>query len=174
MTSIHTILHPTDFARCSQRAFQAACSLARDHGARLLVLHVMEPMRLAGESISVELLSPPKQDRWEALRRLRAREPDLWIEPVLRKGRPAAEILALARDARCDLIVMGMHGPEGRGLPGLGGVAAEVVSRALCPVLGVMLPGVNGAARRTQPLRGSHAAEPSDGMPAHGQEQMRR
>jgi nucleotide-binding universal stress UspA family protein len=41
MWPLKTILHPTDFSRCSQDAFRLACSLARDHGARLIVLHVV-------------------------------------------------------------------------------------------------------------------------------------
>jgi len=41
MLSIQTILHPTDLSPRSEYALQLACSLARDHGARLIVLHVM-------------------------------------------------------------------------------------------------------------------------------------
>ena len=43
MLPIKTILHPTDFSERSDQAFQLACSLARDHGARLIVLHVVFP-----------------------------------------------------------------------------------------------------------------------------------
>ncbi len=38
MSPIQTILHPTDFSERSGHAFQLACSLARDQGARLIVL----------------------------------------------------------------------------------------------------------------------------------------
>jgi len=41
MTPIKTILCPTDFSAPSERALQLACSLARDHGARLIILHVL-------------------------------------------------------------------------------------------------------------------------------------
>ena len=140
MTSVHTILHPTDFSRCADKAFQAACALARDRGAQLVVLHVMEPLRLSGEWLTVERFSPPKRDRWEALQRLLLREPDVRIEPVLWKGALAAVILALAREVPCDLIVMGMQGHAGQGALESGGVAAEVARLALCSVLGVKLP----------------------------------
>ena len=49
MTSVQTILHPTAFSLCADKAFQAACSVARDRGAQLIVLHVMEPVRLSGQ-----------------------------------------------------------------------------------------------------------------------------
>jgi nucleotide-binding universal stress UspA family protein len=42
MFPLHVILHPTDFSPSSEQAFHLACSLARDHGARLIALHVLE------------------------------------------------------------------------------------------------------------------------------------
>ena len=41
MEVIKTILHPTDFSRQSEYALGLACGLARDHGARLVLLHVV-------------------------------------------------------------------------------------------------------------------------------------
>jgi nucleotide-binding universal stress UspA family protein len=140
MTSVHTILHPTDFSSSADKAFQAACSLARDRDAQLILLHVMEPVRLSGEWITVEVFSRPKQERWEALRRLQTREPGVRIEAVVRKGTPAAVIVAMARELPCDLIVMGM-----RSHAALGSVAAKVARLAPCPVLGVKLPAVGDA-----------------------------
>jgi hypothetical protein len=40
MTPLRIVLHPTDYSRLSKAAFRLARSLARDHGARLIVLHV--------------------------------------------------------------------------------------------------------------------------------------
>src|ERR1039457_618813 len=44
MLPIRTILHPTDFSANSQCAWEMACALARDYGARLLLVHVEAPM----------------------------------------------------------------------------------------------------------------------------------
>jgi nucleotide-binding universal stress UspA family protein len=41
VTPIQTILHPTDFSDRSENAFQLACALTRDYGARLVVVHVL-------------------------------------------------------------------------------------------------------------------------------------
>lgn len=150
---VQTILHPTDFSRCADRAFQAACSLARGCGVQVVLLHVLEPVRVSGEWITVELFSPPKQDRWEALRRLRLREFEVPIEPVMRKGAPAAVILDLAREVPCDLIVMGMPGQAAEGTSGWGGVAAEVIRSAPCPVITVTVPRpAPSAAPHRQPI----------------------
>jgi nucleotide-binding universal stress UspA family protein len=140
MTSVHTILHPTDFSPCADKAFQAACSLARGCGAQVIVLHVPEPVRLAAEWLPAAQVSRPKADRREALYRLRLREPDVPIEPVMRKGATAEVILDVAREIPCDLIVMGVPGRAAEGPSGLAGVAAEVLGGAPCPVITVTVP----------------------------------
>jgi nucleotide-binding universal stress UspA family protein len=144
MTSVHTILHPTDFSRCAEAAFQAACSLARDHQAQLIVLHAVNPVRLAGTWISFELFHPSKQHRWEMLRRFQTRAPDVWIEPLMRKGAPADVILDVAQETPCDLIVMSAGSGATEGVPCLCNVAAEVSRRAPCAVFCVDLPGICG------------------------------
>ena len=43
MLPLRVILHPTDFSDRSQCAFELACRLARDSGAELIVVHVVQP-----------------------------------------------------------------------------------------------------------------------------------
>ena len=58
MFAIRTILHPTDFSDRSGYAFQVACALARDYGARLIVLHAdYLPVALYGE-----VIAPPRPE----------------------------------------------------------------------------------------------------------------
>jgi nucleotide-binding universal stress UspA family protein len=42
MLPIRTVVHPTDFSEHSDYTFRLASSLARDNGARLIVVHVLE------------------------------------------------------------------------------------------------------------------------------------
>ena len=50
MFPVRTILHPTDFSASSQYALHMACALARDYGARLILVHVVAvPTTLYGE-----------------------------------------------------------------------------------------------------------------------------
>ncbi len=162
MTSVQTILHPTDFSRCADKAFQTACSLARGGGAQVIILHVLEPVRLSVEWLTRRHFRPPKADRWESLRRLRIREPGVWIELVMRRGDPAAVILDLAQEVPCDAIVMGMRGHAAEDSPGLGTVAAEVVRRAPCPVMGVK-PSPRGAGGPNAARRCPAAVRPGSG-----------
>jgi nucleotide-binding universal stress UspA family protein len=129
MTRLKTILHPTDFSQRADLAFQLACSLAQDHGARLIVLHVA-PF-LGGGSVNDEGLL------WENLRDLQERYPHVPMELRLAHGDPAAETLHLATEAGCDIIVMGTQGKSGVGRFLLGSVAERVLRQASCPVLTV-------------------------------------
>ncbi len=56
------------------------------------------------------------------------------IEPLIRKGHPAEEILAAASDLEADLIVMGSRGERFHSIF-LGSVSREVANNAACAVL---------------------------------------
>jgi nucleotide-binding universal stress UspA family protein len=139
MLKIQTILHPTDFSPRSEHAFQLACSLARNHGARLLVLHVIDqPIATYGGVMTAPPPPPPVEERkaaQEQLRRMCASEPKLLIEHRLQEGDPARWILQIATDCKCDLIVMGTHGRTGLRRLLMGSVAEQVLRNAACPVL---------------------------------------
>jgi nucleotide-binding universal stress UspA family protein len=143
MNLVQTMLHPTDFSERSRYAFQYACLLARELGARLIVLHVVPPppVTIQGEMIA---FVPPEERDLEGLReRLRRYQPDGAAVPVdhfLEEGDPAAVILRVAKTTPCDLIVMGTHGRPGLGRLLMGSVAEEVVRKAPCPVITVKVP----------------------------------
>ncbi len=144
MQQIQRILYPTDFSERATAAFPLACALARDHGAQLLVLHVKPPVVIVGVLVAPE---PPelRQQLHEQLNRLRPADPNVRVEHQLLEGEPAREILRLAREANCDLIVMGTHGRTGLPRLLLGSVAEEVMRKAACPVLTVKVPVVEAA-----------------------------
>jgi nucleotide-binding universal stress UspA family protein len=141
MLAIKTILHPTDFSERSDFAFRLACSLSRDYGARLVLLHVAEPPPpVAAEGV---LMLPPTIDL-EPLRarlqQLRPEDPKILVEHRLVQGGAAEEILQVAQERKCDLIVMGTHGRTGLGRLLMGSVAEQVVRKSACPVLTVKTP----------------------------------
>ena len=143
MLPIKTILHPTDFSGPSEYAFQVACSLARDYGAKLVVLHVDMPPVTIGEVISYMEPEEYKEKLWAEFRRLEATEPgirDLRLETKLAEGNPAKEILRTANEIKPELIVMGTHGRTGLGRLLMGSVAEEVVRKSPFPVLTVKTP----------------------------------
>lgn len=136
------ILCPVDFSDAAAGALRAAALLAQRSGGSLTLLHVNV---VPGSAIPEALLETPPTlakdlsapaDRplleWKALaERLGAPR----VEAYRSVGRPAQEILALARREGFDLLVLGTHGRTGVGHLILGSVAEEVVRRAPCPVL---------------------------------------
>jgi nucleotide-binding universal stress UspA family protein len=140
MLPIHRILHPTDFSKRSEYALHLACALARDYGAELILLHVVEiPAAVYGEGVMVPL--PDFRAEAEArLAELRPTLPTVRTEHRLVEGDPASEILQAALDVHSDLIVMGTHGRTGVSRLLMGSVAEQVVRRATCPVLTIKAP----------------------------------
>jgi nucleotide-binding universal stress UspA family protein len=142
MTPIRVILHATDFSEPAKDAFEIATALARERRARLVVLHVaVRPMSPIPDLTAV--LPEPEDYREELERRLRAQrpaDPAVRVEYWLEEGDPVTEILRVARETGCDLIVMGTHGRTGLGRALLGSVAEQVLRLAPCPVLTVRMP----------------------------------
>jgi nucleotide-binding universal stress UspA family protein len=142
MLPIHTILHPTDFSEYSRSAFLLACSLARDYGARLIVLHVVETPTATYTEGGLMLAFPEgwRKNVQAQLEAVRPLDPTITVEHLLAEGGPAEEILNAAREIRADLIVMGTHGRGVLGRLLMGSVAETVLRKAPCPVLTVKNP----------------------------------
>lgn len=138
MLRLRAILHPTDFSPSSDFAKSLAWSLARDHGARLIVLHIAAPPAVMhGEIVAPLAGGGYKDNAWKALRRLQWPDDSVSVELLVESGDPAKEILRLAREIPCDLIVIGTHGRTGLGRLLMGSVAEQVVRKAACPVVTV-------------------------------------
>jgi nucleotide-binding universal stress UspA family protein len=147
MLPAHTILFPTDFSENTRHAFSLACSLARDCGARIVVLHVTPP------PLSHERLEADRDPEeyygvlWKALRQIHAADENVPVEHRLEEGEPATQILRVAKETKAGLIVMGTHGRTGLGRLLLGSVAEWVLRQAPCPVLTVRIPILAEAAK---------------------------
>jgi nucleotide-binding universal stress UspA family protein len=140
MLPIRTILYPTDFSETAECAFPLACALARDYGARLIVLHVYPPP--LGHDQVLALRDPEEYEKqfWTALYGFKTDDPKVAIEYELAEGEAASEILCVAQNSYCDLIVMATQGRTGVPRFFLGSVAEKVVREAACPVLTVKMP----------------------------------
>ena len=127
------IIHPTDFSVNSRAALKVARSLARDLGARLLILHVTPPAILMDGTVAGEIDPSAYRDFLEELR-TSLDGPDLKypVETQLILGLDREEILQTAQETGCDLIVMGTHGRTGLGRLLMGSVAESVLPRASC------------------------------------------
>lgn len=149
MITLKNILVATDFSEPSEAALLYGKNFARQHGAALHVLHVvddaavhaMTPVGMAPDIGGLQkeleadaalrladLLS--NEDRTQ----LRARE------AVVTSAWPASAILAYAKDEQIDLIILGTHGRTGIAHFFMGSVAQHVVRSAPCPVLTLRHP----------------------------------
>jgi nucleotide-binding universal stress UspA family protein len=141
MVPIQVILHPTDFSEPSAYAFQLACVLARDQGARQVITHVALPPEVVSGRQSPHRgeLTEYYEDLLRSLHQLQT-PAGVPVEYRLDEGVPAQEILRAAQETRCHLIVMGTQGRTGMERSLLGSVAEQVVRKAACPVLAVRSP----------------------------------
>ncbi|MFN3566220.1 MAG: universal stress protein [Burkholderiaceae bacterium] len=145
------IVCATDFSPAGSAAVRRAALVARQHGARLAVVHVV-PSSLwddAGQWLadlaglgSVE----PEQARADALRQLTRVAEDCAVEAKpgctadVRYGRPAAQIAAAARELGADLLVIGAHGEHPVRDLMMGSTALKLLRMAPCPLLVVKRP----------------------------------
>jgi nucleotide-binding universal stress UspA family protein len=146
---IRSILLPTDFSECAGYALSYATSLARDAGAKIICVHVVEPVVPAvgytGMSEPLPLAGISEQLEESAERELPKIAgceecSGIEVEETIVHGEAASEIVRVARERGVDLIVISSHGRTGLGRILFGSTAESVVRHAPCPVLVVKPP----------------------------------
>jgi nucleotide-binding universal stress UspA family protein len=146
MMAVQRFLVPVDFSDHANQALDYAMSLARKLGARLTLLHVIQPLPLGGADMGMalpytyiqELEAEISNSMQAYLERVTAA--GLEGEIAVVHGVPFHEIIETAKIQQVDLIVMGTHGRTGIQHVLLGSVAEKVVRLAPCPVLVVRQP----------------------------------
>lgn len=143
------ILVASDLTELAKPALKVAVDLARTFGAKLTVLHVIEPFREARPWVTT--LAPPDVEMFERLmeqevassKKLLAEQaaaaatgtPAVGIDSLVRRGPAADTIVAEAVSMQADLVVVGTHGRKGLKHALLGSVAERVARLASCSVL---------------------------------------
>jgi nucleotide-binding universal stress UspA family protein len=154
MLHLRQILAPTDFSEHSDQALRSAAELARQFGAKLVLLHVVPSDIL--ESISKAHVPPHPMDKvYEDLTQEVREQYARHVAPELRRaveaeilvlpGVPFLEIIRTARVKGVGLIVMATHGRTGLSHALVGSVTEKVVRKAPCPVLSIRPVGVEAA-----------------------------
>ena len=133
-TNIKLLLHPTDLTQGSEKAFAVAVSLAKKHGAELIIAHALPPPTPLFESES-----PHRAQAEAALARLAdvAAESGVSARRILIDSTAPVShsIVRCAEDVHADMIVMGTTGKTGIIRWLVGSHAARVIARAQCPVV---------------------------------------
>jgi nucleotide-binding universal stress UspA family protein len=160
LPKIQKILYATDLSENSKRAFGYAAGVAQSFGARMIVLHVVEPINpntymqissMLGEAEWVNLqVGRDSQLTEEIMTKLKQFCQDLQADMsyftlnedqiLIRKGLPVDEIIGLADAEGADLIVMGTHGYGLVKDALMGGTVRRLVRRSAIPVMVVPDP----------------------------------
>jgi nucleotide-binding universal stress UspA family protein len=147
--TLKSIVVATDFSLDADAAVAYGLALAKEVGARVCLLHVVDNPLAAGvwsaETYSAEVAGLQinlVRDAERQLRRgIRALDgPGVKVTGIVRTGAPAATIVEFARERRHDLIVLGSHGRGAVSRALIGSVAEQVARTAPCPVLVVPPP----------------------------------
>ncbi|CAM4044616.1 Universal stress protein A [Pseudomonas reidholzensis] len=137
------ILVAVDLTEECDPVIKRAKTIALANGAKVSLVHIVEPMAMAfGGDVPMDLSQLQQQQfdqAKERMERLYNKYPDIQRgDSHLVYGQPRQEIHQLAKDQTCDLIVVGSHGRHGLALL-LGSTANDVLHGAPCDVLAVRL-----------------------------------
>ncbi|MDO8640535.1 MAG: universal stress protein [Nitrosarchaeum sp.] len=131
------ILVPIDGSEYSEKALFHACDIAKNYQANLVLLYVVE------KSLSINLL-----DRKEYLEILRKFGNNILIKGkkitndkgidskiIIKEGNIANEIIKLAKNEKCNLIVVGSKGLGSTARFFLGSVSNKLANNSPCSIL---------------------------------------
>ncbi|QXI40056.1 universal stress protein [Pseudomonas xantholysinigenes] len=141
--SYEHLLVAVDLTEECDPVIKRAKTIALASGAKVSLVHIVEPMAMAfGGDVPMDLSQLQQQQfdqAKERMERLFNKYPDIHKgDSHLVYGQPRQEIHELAKKQACDLIVVGSHGRHGLALL-LGSTANDVLHGAPCDVLAVRL-----------------------------------
>jgi nucleotide-binding universal stress UspA family protein len=141
------VIHPTDFSKASNAAFQRSLAEARDRRRELVLVHVLAPVvpvaatseAYLAPSVYQQMIVSARSWAQKQLNQLlaRAKAANVRARGILVEGVAHEQIARVAKRQGAELIVMGTHGRTGVARFFLGSVAARVTATAPCPVLTV-------------------------------------
>ena len=135
-----SILCAVDFSPQSRAALRYADAIAQRSKAALTVVYVSDPLLVAAAAAALHDRGMARRTRddlqkWVAAAVAPASAARISLKTAV--ATPVAGILAAARRARADLIVMGTHGETGAARLLLGSTTLAVLQRTTTPVLAV-------------------------------------
>lgn len=145
MEGYRKIMVALDYSPHSGRVLERACRMARDHGAELLLVHVVEylpPMVMGDEPFPSNVWVVDEQQLVETARNTMqdfvAQVKDVKVDSRVVAGNTRLELETIAAEQDVDLIVAGTHGRHGLARL-LGSTASSLVHHASCDLLLVKL-----------------------------------
>jgi len=145
MSTIKSILIPTDFSETADLAVAHGAKMAHLFNAKIYLLHSVETtLYAAGPGEPVLMLDAENvyKDGVEELNKQAEEIKENYkvdITPLVVSGKPAAAITQAIKDNNIDIIIMGTHGASGFEELFMGSNAHKVVNLAPCPVITIRL-----------------------------------
>lgn len=163
------IMVPLDGSARAERGLTLAARLARGAGSEVLLVRIVNkpPVRFVpyGEpaQIALAMIATAREEANAYLNRLVASPvvEGLSVETRAVEGHVTSDVLDIARDENCDLIVICTHGYTGFNHWRLGRVAAQVARHAPVPVL--IVPARDGQQNATETGAGVRVLVTLDG-----------
>lgn len=154
VSQVKTILCATDLGSRSDQVFRMTAGIAQQCGARVVLLHAIEPVSEGVQNMLSGMLAGSELDKlrhaaketalvsleaqWKAFADaggFTGEEPELLVE----RGEPVPTILEVADGIDADILVIGTHSHSRLGEWLLGSVAYKVIHASRRPVLLVPL-----------------------------------
>lgn len=151
---ISTILYATDLGEQTRPVFRHALALAKLYDAKIIMLHVVEPV---GETAKAVISAYISQEFSEAMLKESMKDLLIRMKDRLRRffedeceeekicssvkelmvvaGKPSEEILRVSEEEKADMIIVGKSTRTVRGLKVMGSTARRVSRIAMVPVL---------------------------------------
>jgi nucleotide-binding universal stress UspA family protein len=134
-----SILCPVDFSDASAGALRYAAAVATHFGTRLIVLTVEDPLLTEALDLGTGIMWTPSHSKRElaefAAKIFGDAHIGASIEHEVAVGKPASEILRVAREQSSDLIVVSTHGLTGMRKLFFGSTTERVLRETTTPVL---------------------------------------
>lgn len=140
MNTRPTLLCPVDFSDASRGALRYARAIAAHFGTRLVVLAVEDPLLTEAVDLGTGVVWDPEDTRSELSRFVDETLHGYPLDGIelrceVAVGKPANEILHVASEQACDLIVMSTHGLTGMRKLFFGSTTERVLRETSIPVL---------------------------------------
>lgn len=140
MTRRQTVLCPVDYSDASRSALRYARWIAAHLGARLIILSVEDPLLTEALDLGTSAHWDPEDARRELARftsKALGGNPlsELDVTYAIEVGKPAPQIMHVAQEESCDLIVMATHGLTGMRKMFFGSTTERVLRETTVPVL---------------------------------------
>tara|TARA_B100000949_G_scaffold235604_1_gene260349 strand:- start:16081 stop:16962 length:882 start_codon:yes stop_codon:yes gene_type:complete len=139
------ILVPVDFSAYSEYALEVAAILAKQHGAGIVLLHMigMSDSILANSEIAEEaeakyFLKLAKEKIKEFTERQYLQ--NVAVSTIIQNYKDFGEVNQVAKEQNCDLVVMGSHGTSGFSDLFVGSNTEKVVRSSELPVIVIKKP----------------------------------